>query len=128
MDYRLNTADAARKEPLLRSIGRLLPLMRSERWMVALALAAITVTSAIPLLTPLIVSRAIDTSIVTGDYGGLFGWAAILLGLFLVGLVASYVQSRTMGGVGRRILFNLRNALFVKLQELPVNRAVQPVR
>ena len=25
-----------------------------------------------------------------------------------------------MGGVGRRILFNLRNALFTKLQELPV--------
>ena len=29
-------------------------------------------------------------------------------------------QTRTMGGVGRRILFNLRNALFNKLQELPV--------
>ena len=35
-------------------------------------------------------------------------------------LVTSYVQTRTMGGVGRRILFNLRNALFTKLQELPV--------
>ena len=25
-----------------------------------------------------------------------------------------------MGGVGRRVLFNLRNTLFTKLQELPV--------
>ena len=26
-----------------------------------------------------------------------------------------------MGGVGRRVLFNLRNALFTKLQELPLD-------
>ena len=37
-----------------------------------------------------------------------------------VALVTSYVQTRTMGGVGRRILFSLRNALFTKLQDLPV--------
>ena len=30
------------------------------------------------------------------------------------------MQIRTMGGVGRRVLFSLRNALFAKLQELPV--------
>ena len=30
------------------------------------------------------------------------------------------MQIRTMGGVGRRVLFSLRNALFTKLQDLPV--------
>ena len=29
-------------------------------------------------------------------------------------------KSITMGGVGRRVLFHLRNALFLKLQDLPV--------
>ena len=34
--------------------------------------------------------------------------------------MASYLQTRVMGGVGQRVLFNLRNAVFNKLQELPV--------
>ena len=44
----------------------------------------------------------------------------VLLAVYLVGVVASYMQIRTMGGVGRRVLFSLRNALFTKLQDLPV--------
>ena len=44
----------------------------------------------------------------------------VLLAVYLVGVVASYTQIRTMGGVGRRVLFSLRNALFTKLQDLPV--------
>ena len=43
-----------------------------------------------------------------------------VLAIYITGSVASYVQVRTMGGVGRRVLFHLRNALFLKLQELPV--------
>ncbi len=35
-------------------------------------------------------------------------------------MVASYTQIRTMGGVGRRVLFSLRNELFAKLQALPL--------
>ena len=44
----------------------------------------------------------------------------IVLGIYVMGAVASYVQVRTMGGVGRRVLFHLRNTLFLKLQDLPV--------
>ena len=120
MQYRLNTAEASQKEPLRRSLGRLIPLMRSEGWRVALSFGAIILTSLVTLLTPLIISHIVDAYIVTGDYGGLFRWAAILVVLFLIALGTSYTQTRMMGGVGRRILFNLRNALFVKLQELPV--------
>ena len=44
----------------------------------------------------------------------------ILLGIYAVGLVTSYLQTRLMGGVGQRILFKLREKIFFKLQELPV--------
>ncbi|MGV8841450.1 MAG: ABC transporter transmembrane domain-containing protein, partial [Bauldia sp.] len=120
MDYRLNTADAARNESVRRAVGRLIPLMSSEGWRVAVALGAIAITSVMSLLTPLVISHVVDTYIAAGDYSGVLRWSAILLGFFAITLVASYVQSRTMGSVGRRILFNLRNALFVKLQSLPV--------
>ncbi len=42
------------------------------------------------------------------------------MAIYVTGAIASYVQVITMGGVGRRVLFHLRNALFLKLQDLPV--------
>ena len=47
-------------------------------------------------------------------------FAFILLGLYVLGLFTSYGQTRLMGGVGQRVLFNLRTTIFAKLQELPV--------
>ena len=47
--------------------------------------------------------------------------AALLLAAYLAALVATYVQTQTMGSVGRRVLFSLRNALFTKLQALPLD-------
>jgi ATP-binding cassette subfamily B protein len=121
MNYKLNTREADTiKEPIWVALARLVPLMRGEGGKVAIAFAAILMTSGLALAAPLIISHIIDSFITTKNYPGLFSWSGLLLALFLVGLVSSYVQTRTMGGVGRRILFNLRHAVFTKLQDLPV--------
>ncbi len=72
------------------------------------------------LAGPVIIGRAVDTYVRLKDSRGLLLSAALLLAIYLVGVVASYAQIRTMGGVGRRVLFSLRNALFTKLQDLPL--------
>jgi ATP-binding cassette subfamily B protein len=66
------------------------------------------------------VARAIDTSVRLKDTRGLLQYGLVLLAVYLVGIAGSYTQILTMGGVGRRVLFGLRNALFTKLQELPL--------
>ena len=121
MSYKLNTSEASeQKEPIWKALARLLPLMQGEGRNVAIAFCAILISSATALISPLIIGHTVDTYIATRDYGGVFLWSGILLAVYLVGLVSSYTQTRTMGGVGRRILFNLRNAIFNKLQDLPV--------
>jgi ATP-binding cassette subfamily B protein len=121
MNYRLNIKDASQsKEPIWKALSRLVPLMKGEGRNIAIALCAILVTSSMTLITPLVIGHIVDTYIAHGDYQGVFLWSGLLLVAFLVGLVSAYTQTRTMGGVGRRILFNLRNAIFNKLQELPV--------
>lgn len=121
MRYRLNTTqDSQSAEPIWSALARLTPLMAGEGRNIALAFGAILLTSATTLTTPLIIAHIVDSFIRTGDYAGLFTWSGLLLAVFLVGLASSYTQTRTMGGVGRRILFNLRNAIFLKLQDLPV--------
>lgn len=121
MSYKLNTSDAsAAKEPIWKALARLLPLLKGEELKLVVSFAAILISSATALVSPLIISHVVDEYIARRDYNGVLAWCAILLAVYLVGLASSYTQSRTMGGVARRILFNLRNALFTKLQELPV--------
>jgi ATP-binding cassette subfamily B protein len=103
------------------ALARLGPLMAGERGRVAAAFAATVISSGSTLLAPVIIARAIDTYMSNGDFAGVLRSALVLLGAYLVGLVAAYVQTRQMGTVGRQVLFNLRNALFMKLQELPVD-------
>jgi ATP-binding cassette subfamily B protein len=95
--------------------------MADEKMTVALAFLAIIVSSAAALVAPVIISRAIDVNIRNRDFAGLLGLSAVLLAVYVIGLVATYFQTQRMGSVGRRVLFKLRNALFTKLQELPLD-------
>jgi ATP-binding cassette subfamily B protein len=122
-NYTLDIRSGAQKQQPA-SIGlalrRLAPLLAGEGRIVALAFAAMLVTSAASLLGPTIIGRTVDTAIRNGNYRGVLVSSAILLGVYLCGLLASYFQTLAMGTVGRTVLFKLRNALFTKLQELPL--------
>ena len=123
MNYRLKKSDAAEerdKGVLGTAVRRLLPLMKDEKRSVIIALGAIFVTSATTLIAPVIIAHTIDTYIQNKIFSGVAEFSIILLFVYLVGAIASYIQVRTMGAVGRRVLFNLRNAIFNKLESLPV--------
>ena len=120
--YALSSAPPDAHPPgILASLGRLMPLMATEQQSVAIAFAAVVVSSLAGLAGPLIIAHAIDTSMRTGDFGGVLRAAALLLVIYLAAFVATYVQTQTMGSVGRRVLFALRNTLFTRLQHLPLD-------
>ncbi len=122
MNYTLDSGagNPAVKRSLMAGLRKLAPVMDGERAGLLQAMVAILINSGAALTAPVIISHAIDTSIRQGDRPGLFRWAALALLIYVFGVVASYFQVRVMGGVGRRVLYNLRNALFTKLQQLPV--------
>jgi len=123
MNYNLNDLQAkAPKSSTWSSLGKLLELISHEKKNLWLALMTILVTSGINLVGPLIIGKTIDDYIFVPhkNYHGVLVNCAILFCLYLVSLVSSYVQTMLMGGVGQRMLFTLRNAIFNKLQSLPV--------
>jgi len=95
--------------------------MAGEQRIAAQALIAVVITSISGLLGPMIIGRTVDRYIRNGNFGGVLASAAVLLGIYLCGLFSSYFQTQRMGTIGRRVLFNLRNTLFTKLQALPVS-------
>jgi ATP-binding cassette subfamily B protein len=121
-DYNL-TARAAGTEPknaILAAVKKLWPLMRDEKKHLSIAFVAIVANSLLTLAGPLVIAYVVNTYFIAKNFQGVLAYSGLLVVMFLVALVASYAQTRVMGGVGQRVLFNLRNAVFNKLQELPV--------
>lgn len=121
MKYDLNRpGEQAQKTSTIQALEKLLTLIAHERGNLALAIGAITLNTAVNLLGPYLIGYAIDRYVVPKQFHGLLVFGGILLAMYLLGLVTAYHQTKLMGGVGQRLLFTLRNAIFSKLQELPV--------
>jgi len=121
MKYKLETSKAVGKKSTLGAgVKRFIPLMKPETGHMIVALVAMLISTGTALVGPVIIGRAIDTYVRLRDNRGLLLASLVLLAVYLVGVLSSYMQIRTMGGVGRRVLYSLRNALFTKLQDLPV--------
>lgn len=119
-NYVLPTHATESKGTLTRAWANLWPLMREQKGDLFLALGAVILSSASNLVTPIIIAHAIDTYIAHKNLEGVLLSVGLLLIIYLAGLFTSYTQTMRMGAVGRGVLFNLRNALFIKLQSLPI--------
>lgn len=121
MNYNLNQLyEQQEKTSAYKAIKKLLALIEHEKTNLLIAFAAILVNSVLQLLGPLLIGHAIDAYIRTKQYQGVLLTSAILLGMYLLALGTSYMQTKLMGSVGQRTLFTLRNSLFNKLQQLPI--------
>ena len=121
MNYNLNDISAQQqKASTLQSLQKLLRLIKEENKNLLFALLAILANSGLNLLGPFIIGYTIDKYVVHKNFHGVLVCSGILLAMYMVAFVASYLQTRLMGGVGQRMLFKLRNTIFNKLQELPV--------
>jgi ATP-binding cassette, subfamily B, bacterial len=123
MNYNLNqTATAAeQKKSTLAALRKLLDLIREEKRTLILAFIIIFINAGLSLLGPYLIGHTIDTYIQSKQFDGVIRYSAILLVMYMVAFTTNYLQMTMMGGVGIRMLFSLRNAVFTKLQELPVD-------
>jgi ATP-binding cassette subfamily B protein len=121
MNYNLNSLPVSEKKSSTWSgLKSLLQLVKEERRNLIIALFAILLNSTLNLLGPFLIGHTIDKYIQTKQFHGVLVFSGILLTMYVVAFVSSYFQTQLMGGVGQRIIFALRNAIFNKIQQLPV--------
>jgi ATP-binding cassette subfamily B protein len=102
------------------ALKKLLRLIKGERKNLIVAFTAILINSGLNLLGPLLIGYTIDHYVQTRQMHGVLVYSSILLGIYLLALGANYLQTQLMGSIGQRVLYTLRNAIFEKLQSLPV--------
>ena len=123
MNYNLNKHIKRIKEKrgFFASLRRLGEIIATERRKLALAFIAIALNVGLSLLGPYLLGYTIDTHVQAKNYEGVLIFAAILLIIYVTAYILNYIQIRMMGGIGQRLLFRLRNDVFEKLQELPLD-------
>jgi ATP-binding cassette subfamily B protein len=122
MNYNLNQLQSqnGNKSTTAAAFRKILPMLGNEKKNLLIALAANLVSSGLNLAGPILIGYTIDHFVTRKQYHGVLVFSGILVGLYLGSLVTSYFQTRIVGSVGQRMLFNLRNEVFSKLQHLPV--------
>jgi len=124
MNYNLNLKkglSANENVSTATTIRRLMALVGQERKNLYIAMVFIFINSGLNLIGPYLMGHAVDTFVVTKQYDGVIKYSIILFCVFVVALISGYTQMQLMGRVGQRMLFNLRNTVFNKLQDLPID-------
>lgn len=121
MNYNLNQhSGQEEKQSTFQALKKLIQLISEEKRNLWIASGIILLNSGLLLLGPLLIGHTIDAYIRTKDYHGVLVFTGIIFSMYLLAFCTGYLQTKLMGGVGQRMLYTLRNAVFNKLQELPV--------
>ena len=120
MNYNLNTEDnRSNKKPGFNSLKSLIAHMVKEKKILVIAFIAMALTAVLNLAGPIIIGYTVDNFIRTGRFSGVLFFSGLLFIMYIIAFGAGYLQTKLMGSVGQRMLFNLRNSVFGKIQELP---------
>lgn len=88
-------------------------------WLTA-ALATTVLTAGLALLRPLIMLRALDEALATGDRDAMFLGGLVYTGVAILEQILNFVQVYSTQVVGARAMADLRLAVFKFLGELPL--------
>lgn len=99
-------------------VWRLVRYLSPYKKYVAIALVFTLVNAAAQGLGPMLVGRAIDGAISQGDKAGLLEIVIALLGVYLAGMLAMRFQMYAMSVAGQKVLKDLREEVFKKIQSL----------
>jgi ATP-binding cassette subfamily B protein len=106
------------------TLKRLWQYFGKERKMLTFIFIFIVLDSSLMLLAPFLIGKAIDAMRMNGgkvDFGFLEVMIVILVAAYVLDSLLTFLQGWLMAGVSQRIVKSLRDALFKKLQKLPVS-------
>jgi len=120
MNYKLANTDE-QKSIAQFNYKKFWELLKDEKKSLVISTINILVNAVLNMFAPFLIGHAVNQYMQTKQYNGVLVISCLLLIIYLGVLATGAIQTRVMGGVGQRMLFKIRNKLFWKLQELPVD-------
>ncbi len=104
----------------LRVLWYLLVFVRPYGWKMLGAFISMLAATALTLVTPILVAKAIDGPIATGNINALNEIVLVMLLALFCLYLATMAQRYLLSWVGQKVLADLRSELFRHLQDLPL--------
>src|SRR5260370_14588425 len=101
-------------------LRRLLRYLTPFRLPLIGALGLVVITALVQAAGPAVIARAIDVNIAGKDLRGLTLSMLLLLGIYIIGLLAQAGHGYLIGTVRQEVLAQLRAHIFDKVQTLPL--------
>jgi ATP-binding cassette subfamily B protein len=108
------------KTNTFKSLKEIFGLIQNQRSKLLIGMFCVLVSSIVTILTPYILGIATDEIILKGLGSELLIISIVLIITYMLSSLVSYLQITIIGGIGIETLYNLRNRLFAKINELPV--------
>jgi ATP-binding cassette subfamily B protein len=105
----------------LSALLRLWPYARPYRWWLALTVASALLASLAQLAVPLIIEAVVDGPLATGDKAALIPYVGLALLFGVAEAALFFVRRWAMNHSSLRLERDLRDALYQRLQRLPVS-------
>jgi len=111
-------AAVERAEDVRGTVLRLWTYLRRQKWALITVVFTTVATTATQLAGPYLLGVAIDNYILPGDLPGLLRIALLMLVIYWLHALLTWFVMYVMAGAAQRMLRDLRNDLFTKLQTL----------
>ncbi|MBW4653926.1 MAG: ABC transporter ATP-binding protein/permease [Kaiparowitsia implicata GSE-PSE-MK54-09C] len=108
-------------KPKLSTVRRFLQYFAPYRQDLPIALLLVAIGATTQAIGPLLIGWSIDNLILAGNLPGLMWMLVALTAIYFVGVWAIRGQIWRMGGIVQRLLGQLRQDIFDKVQSLPVS-------
>jgi ATP-binding cassette subfamily B multidrug efflux pump len=102
------------------TVRRLWGYLRRQRIALFTTALLVVVTTGLTVLGPYLLGLAIDGYILSGDLPGLARICGLMLGVYALSSLITWLISYIMAGAAQRTVRDIRNDLFGKLQVLPL--------
>ncbi len=107
-----------------KTIKRIIKYISADKYKLVAAFIFVILNSVASLAGSYMLRPIINNFIAPADgkpnAAGLVGGLACMACVYLVGVAASYLQSRIMIGISQNAIYKIRNDLFTKMQSLPI--------
>lgn len=109
-----------------KTISRLLKYMGNYKYLWIFVFICVLISSATSVIGSYLIKPALNDYIIpligkqNPDFSGFIKLLVGIMGLFIVGVIASWTNSRLMLYISTNLLFKIRMELFTKLENLPI--------
>jgi ATP-binding cassette, subfamily B, bacterial len=120
MTKNFNLKKEESKNSILSTLLEFAGLLKHDNQKLVLALVAVLINSSSTILTPYLISLSIDSYISQKNLEGLQVILFLLILIYILSCIFSYIQTRVVGNLTQKILYQLRNDLFARIQAFPL--------